>query len=430
MFKLKKRSLVGLFLLLVVLSNLLGSGYSPSISSIQIYGNSKTLDYIIEREIHHTLHTILDSTIAEEDRNRLENLGIFSEVSWKVIPLQDKSAILKYIVIESIQKTPPGVFPVYEEDTGWSLVGGWIIQNFRGRNQTLQLGGSIGGMDTYGFNFVDPWMFGNHVSLSLSSGKSSFHHNFLNWETDVQSFQIDLGRWFGESIKSSIGFEFEKKTFSNESTSNSYLYFSPQVSTRYDTRDIYWNPTKGLLISHYFYFMNGIEPSNYSLLIWRQSYSGFFKLNTSKKNLVLAVNTTFKRKWGDKKEIWLNYFGDSYSVRGWALPNQELYYSGAESFRFGHESVQTTIELRKDIIPKYATKYGVEFGLGVVAFLDAGIISESWTDLLSQSPMLGTGIGLRIPIPMVDVLRIDYGWGYKDGDWNSSSIHWSVEQKF
>ena len=144
----------------------------------------------------------------------------------------------------------------------------------------------------------------------------------------------------------------------------------------------------------------------------------------------MAVNTTFKRKWGDKKEIWLNYFGDSYSVRGWALPNQELYYSGAESFRFGHESVQTTIELRKDIIPKYATKYGVEFGLGVVAFLDAGIISESWTDLLSQSPMLGTGIGLRIPIPMVDVLRIDYGWGYKDGDWNSGSIHWSVEQKF
>jgi outer membrane protein insertion porin family len=180
MFKLKKRSLVGLFLLLVVLSNLLGSGYSPSISSIQIYGNSKTLDYIIEREIHHTLHTILDSTIAEEDRNRLENLGIFSEVSWKVIPLQDKSAILKYIVIESIQKTPPGVFPVYEEDTGWSLVGGWIIQNFRGRNQTLQLGGSIGGMDTYGFNFFDPWIFCNHVSLSLSSCKSSFHHNFLN----------------------------------------------------------------------------------------------------------------------------------------------------------------------------------------------------------------------------------------------------------
>jgi len=177
----EKRPFIGLFLLFLFYNScLIGSGYNPKISSIEIYGNSNTLDYILEREIQHPLFSSLDSSLAEADRNRLENLGIFSDVSWKAIPLQDRTAILKFSVIESIQKTPPGAFPIYEEETGWSLTGGWIIQNFRGRNQTLQMGGSIGGKDTYGFNFSDPWMFGNHVSFSINMGRSLFNHNFLD----------------------------------------------------------------------------------------------------------------------------------------------------------------------------------------------------------------------------------------------------------
>ena len=430
--KLKKRPYKGLFLLPIILCSLLnGGGYYPIISSIEFYGNTKTMDFVIVREIQHSLNVPLDSIIAEADRDRLDNLGIFSEVSWRVVPLEDDTGILSFIITESIQKTPPGALPAYDEKTGWSLTGGWIIQNFRGRNQTLQLGGSIGGQDTYGINFADPWMFGNHVSLSLGIGRSLFRHNFLDRELDVGSFQMTFGRWFGESIKSSLGFELEEKSFSNDNTvSDYYYYFSPQVSINYDTRNVYWNPGKGVLVSHYFYFMNGIEPSNYSFLVWRQSYSLFFKLNQSEKKLVLALNGTVKRKWGKKEEVWLNYFGDSYTVRGWALPNQKLYNSRDESFRFGHESAYASVELRKDIIPKYATKYGTEFGLSLVAFYDVGMIAEDWINLQNMKPMSGTGFGIRIPIPMIDAIRIDLGWGYRDGKWNSPTLHWGIQQKF
>jgi hypothetical protein len=156
----------------------------------------------------------------------------------------------------------------------------------------------------------------------------------------------------------------------------------------------------------------------------------YIKLNKTGKKLVLALNGTINRKWGDKKEVWLNYFGDSYTVRGWTLPDQELYSSGQESFRFGHESVHGTVELRRDIIPKHATKIGTEFGLGVIAFLDVGLIDEDWINLQNGSPMFGSGFGIRIPMPMVDVLRIDYGWGYRNGQWNSGALHWGVQQKF
>ena len=210
------------------------------------------MDYIIAREIQHPVDTPLDSALAQADRNRLDNLGIFSEVTWRVIPLEDKTGILSFIITESIQKTPPGALPAYDEKTGWSLTGGWIIQNFRGRNQIVQLGGSIGGKYTYGINFADPWMFGNHVSLSLGIGRSLFEHNFLDRDLDVRSFQVNLGRWFGESVKSSLGFELEEKSFSNETITDSYFYFSPQISIKYDTRDVYWNPGKGILVAHFF----------------------------------------------------------------------------------------------------------------------------------------------------------------------------------
>ena len=108
---------------------------------------------MIKREIIHPLNKPLDSLIVLGDRNRLDNLGLFSESTWRVIPLEDGTAKLVYTVQESIQKTPPLALPNYKEDTGWSLAGLWIVNNFRGKNQSLALGGTIGGEDTYGFSF-------------------------------------------------------------------------------------------------------------------------------------------------------------------------------------------------------------------------------------------------------------------------------------
>jgi hypothetical protein len=44
--------------------------------------------------------------------------------------------------------------------------------------------------------------------------------------------------------------------------------------------------------------------------------------------------------------------------------------------------------------------------------------------------MSGTGFGIRIPMPIVNVFRLDMGWGYRDGKFNSPSIHYGFEQKF
>ena len=101
------------------------------VSSIDIRGHQNTREYIIEREIQHPLRVALDSSIAQTDRDRIENLGIFSTVTWQAVPLEDGTVKLRYHVIESTRFFP--IFsPSYEEETGWSFVFGGFIKNFRG----------------------------------------------------------------------------------------------------------------------------------------------------------------------------------------------------------------------------------------------------------------------------------------------------------
>ena len=427
----KKRPYIGLFLFTLLFTTVYAQGhYKPVISSIQYIGNTKTQDFILEREIHHPIDVSLDSTTAKEDRNRLDNLGIFSEVDWKVVPLEDGSAILVFNVIESIQRTPPVAFPTYSEDTGWSVVGLWIINNFQGRDRSLAIGGSLGGEDTYGLSFSDPWMFGDHVSLSLNLGRTLYSHRFLDQDIDVNSLYINLGKWFGSAIKTSVGLEIESKKFSGEDSKDDFFYFSPTVTIKYDTRDIFWNPSRGILFSQNIYHREGIDPKDWRLTLWTQSYSWYYKINNKGKKLILALNGSLSRKTGNKDEYWLDYFGNSMTIRGWELPDSKLYYSGKEAFRFGHESVHGSLELRKEVIPKHATSLGAELGLLVTLFTDVGMISSNWNEINDQLPIYGIGGGIRVPFPIVGVIRLDYGWGYRDGVWNSGAIHWGVGQKF
>ena len=74
----KRRPFPGLFLLLSISILYSNNLYRPIISGIEIRGNTKTRDYVIKREIIHPLNKPLDSLIVLEDRNRLDNLGLFS----------------------------------------------------------------------------------------------------------------------------------------------------------------------------------------------------------------------------------------------------------------------------------------------------------------------------------------------------------------
>ncbi len=428
----RKRSFIGLFLFLPFLydSILVGFGNNLIISSIQFTGNKKTQDYIIEREIQHPIQSLFDSTLANRDLDRLENLSLFSEVEWKIIPIEDSTAILQYFITESLQKLPPFALPVYDEEQGWSIVGALVFTNFRGRNQFLSLGGSFGGEDSYGMTFQDPWIFGNHVSFEMTIENQKFPHLFLERESQVKNFQIKFGRWFGEKIKMTIGNSFVQKRYLGDVDTLSYNFISPEFSFSYDSRDIFWNPSSGKEFNHNFLSELDHKSKSKSSLVWRQSYSSYYKLNSSIKSLIFAINLTINKRWGYRNIVFLNYFGGSRSIRGWAIPNTSSHSPLKESFRYGHDFIQFSSELRKEIIPKFATRFDIETGLIIVSFFDIGVISDKIKSFGKEGTMAGAGLGIRVPIPIFEVIRLDLGWGYRKGSWGKPGLHFWFGQKF
>ena len=395
------------------------------VTQIIIEGNEKTKDFILLREIHHPSNGPLDKTLIENDRNRLENLGIFSLVSWELIPTENGTFILKYKVQESIQNTPPTVFPIYNESKGWSLGALWLFNNFQGRNQLLSLSGSIGGEDTYGINFKDPWLLNDRISFSIMVKKNLYESRFMNHEVELNSKQVGLGKWFSNQIKTEILCAIESKNFNAEKESVQYKYFDSNVNLKYDNRNIFWNPSSGVLISSSYKYMVGYDTKNFQTLIWDQSLSYFFRLNKLQRKTVFALNGSFKNTFGYKSIFFQDYLGGSNSIRGWKIPDPKIYKS--DPYRFGHDYFQASAEFRYEFIPKYITTTGIETGLSMVLFTDAGFIAKSG---YSKHILFGFGFGIRIPFPILEVLRLDYGLGVLNNKVKSTSIHFGIGHKF
>jgi len=403
---------------------------TPIVSEVVFSGQKITKPYVIERELQHPVGVPLDSALAADDRDRLENLGIFAGVTWEAIPLQDGTVQLHYHVVESFRFIG-GPLPFYEENTGWSLKFGLVVNNFRGRNETLSTGGSIGGQRMFGLEFYDPWIVGDHVSLYIQTGRNVEAHPFLAYDVRTNSFESNIGRYFGYEWKTSLGFELEEKSFVGPDQQLDYRYFAPQGTFQYDTRDIYLEPTRGVHIVQSFYSFIYLDKTGHgSTTIIRQSYSVFRTLKMQPRKRILALNLSSRITLGVQDEVWLDYIGGSYTIRGWSLPSTDLYEGGEQPYRFGQHYGTASIEIRQVVIPRYVTRFNTEFGLTIAYFIDAGLAGNTYSELTQQAPLWGTGFSFQIPWPVFGIIRLDYGWGFRRGTFRDRAFHFSFQQKF
>ena len=63
-------------------------------------------------------------------------------------------------------------------------------------------------------------------------------------------------------------------------------------------------------------------------------------------------------------------------------------------------------------------------------YTDAGFIIKNGYLKQLESILFGSGIGIRIPFPIVGVVRFDFGLGIIDNKIKSKSFHFGIGQKF
>lgn len=412
-------------LLYFSISALLAQVTPPVITHIVIEGNVVTQDHIILRELTHPIHQAFDSTLAREDRVRLYNLNIFETVTIYPLTTPQGLTVLVIEVVESFR-----IFPIpliyHLEGLGWSYGGGVTFSNFRGLNEQLTVSKTFGGENTYIFALSDPWVIRNRIGVSGQVVQTSRGHRVYPLRDQLRLAALGARKVSKDktmAISTEISWEQHTTKWSDGDTpltgvdprNVQHKTFKSRFTIVWRTTDIWRDPTKGGRIGLSITPVVGLTQQSPTYTQVRVNGSWFRVLRRSQRPTVLAVGVALLH-YNRESPVYLKQYLGSGWVRGHAsspsrssLPLQD-YLDSYETTNVANAS----LELRQTLIPRQLWDQ-TELGLAGVVFVDAGWGYSPDRPLFEARPIVGYGAGLRIYVPVIEVLGFDLGTNSKDG---------------
>jgi outer membrane protein insertion porin family len=434
------------------------------IRHIFIRGNTRTRDYVIEREIRVKEGEIFNSSSIRRSQERLFNLRYFKDVNIEMEPVREHEGLIDLVF--SVKEDRTGLFTLgagYGTATGFSFFQQLAEHNLFGRGLMISQRGEWGqkrrsimfGIDTpYLFTF-NPTSLGFSISYSDTTIEN-ISTNFMKFPDSQdmreksgrnrysfsrRAFEIQLraGRSLSEWWRGFSSYTFGwvnsyKANFlpksAEEATNlspNAQEYVrrlrdaldrgystrsSARVGVLYDTRDFIGGPSRGIYASQFFSYTGGLLGGDSQWLMTESNFSFFVPLFW---NFVFAVDT--------KYESIFNQF----SGRSNIYPGDELQFDGMtelrgwrEYYEAGRTKLSSMIELR------YPIDRRMFWG---VFFYDMGKLWDDHArlsfDLKEYKYSAGFGFRLQIsvlPIRLYFARRMEY-----DAD---GKAHWHGGRKF
>ncbi len=387
------------------------------ISKIIIEGNQKTKDYVILREMETKAGDILNRDKIQKDLQRIFNLGYFSDVNADIKSAETPGEIVLTIkVLEQLTGQAGGGL-AYSTRDGISLVLGIKDSNLLGTGRNLGLYLNIGlTAHDITINYTEPYIFGTKGTLNTSliwrqaDTVDIIENTKVSYHEDRKTLELVIDKPINNELKGSLGFSYNDIYYQakDEGTTlpdiiKSGVSSAIVLGIAKDTRDLVLNPTKGDYYGLSLKQGGGILGGDFNFT--KLTLDLRWYLSTSDKDM-FAVNYLFGLGLGELPYIEKFSVGGVNSVRG--LP---------ENWKKSDYVELLSLEYRNKIQDNV-------FG---VIFLDFG---NGWKNGETINPLdlyTGIGLGLRIMIPPMGLLRLDYGWG--SYDWQGR-FYFSVGQKF
>lgn len=407
------------------------------INKILISGNEKTKSYVISRNILTEAGTVYNENLIREDLVRLYATQAFKDVKRDIEPSEEDPD--KYDVTIQVEEQRTATFSIgggLDSATGIFGSAGIADNNFRGLNQRVSLN-VLGGS---GIILNDSSII-NHMNMQAEL--SFFEPHFLNADNslmnkmffrDFGSYQIPLAierRIGGEAtiahkVKNnkyltatlSMGMEnvnvregdydtikglyyahgINISERANQLQGGTFLSISPGLI--YDTRDSALNPRNGVLANVRF-----DEAAN--VTDFKNSYgklTGSIKkyVPVGKKSSLSFMAKAGGKTWGEMPEVMAYRLGGPYSIRGYRMSG----VGTGDAFVMGSAELATPIPFSDRLKVKFLDNVRMTF------FLDAGkIFNSTVSDVIYDRPMqaISAGIGLKVYIPGMGPLSVDYG---------------------
>ncbi|WP_303672980.1 BamA/OMP85 family outer membrane protein [Vampirovibrio chlorellavorus] len=426
-----------------------------TIDKVQFVGNRKTKDFVIKRLMTTKVGDVYNEKALADDLKRIFGTQAFSDVR-RVITASPDNPDKYNLTVEVDEKRTGSISVGGGVDTNTGLFGslGYSDPNFLGRGQNVNsifaVGSGIIGRDrntqasarTYQFDvgWSDPSFMNTANSLSANL-----------YGRDFSSFNIPLGierrigtevAWGAPLMKyknTSVGLSLRGENvrirdFANNNDlrefgissserkdqlkGGTFVSLSPTLA--FDTRNNRFNPTSGWLNTVSLTGAYGLSNNSYGLV--SANLRKYIKI---REGITLALNAQGGNSLlGDIPEFNMFRMGGAYSVRGF----QE------GGLGIGNGYLLSTAELRAKV-PMIGKMKNIPVlnSLSLATFLDAGtVLGESnFNNVFNRTGRgMSTGLGIRLNMPGVGPIRIDYAIPIAGGSKYNRPWNFGVGEKF
>ncbi len=394
-----------------------------TIEDIKLVGNEKTKDHVVLRELRFRKGHPFNKFLASRSMERLYNLGFFEDVNMKLLPGEGSShsVIVEIDMIE--QKT--GIVTVgagYSNSDG--IVGMVEVgdSNFRGTGDKVNVHWEFGGSGrgkNYQFSYTRPWINDKGDSLGFSLYNRIYQYDDFDatgntvaeYQKRKKGWNLTWGRVSDEYRTNYLNFESTKEALNSEPQAgpgakpDKWESWKTKIKENigktnsmtfthvYDSRDNYFNATKGKRLSYALQWGGHGLGGNFD----------FYKF---------TAEGRFYKQLGNGHVLALRLMGGYISGH---ISYSDLFSLGGANNLRGYEDDQfkgdkmyaATLEYRLPIAKKVQ---GVLFtDVGSTWGIDRGQIPWYKDD---RSIHFSAGVGLRLQTPIGPV-RLDYGYGKK-----------------
>ncbi len=409
------------------------------VGKVILSGNRKTKAKIVNRELILAEGERYNYDHLTQVKQRLYQLGIFSEVSIDVLEpgIVKGDEVVKDVLI-TLKEGKSGSMEIslgygdYEEARG-SL--GVSYNNLGGYNRQIGFRAEVSSVERrYIVNFREPWLFNwDYVPLKIflireEKRAINIETRSVLYKIDKQSFIAGIEKEIADGLKIGLDYEYsftdtkdvEEDVILSREDTGTLVISSVSPSLFYDARDNPFDPSSGSLQRIVVKYASKALVSEAEFIKGSFLSSWYLKL-MNPVVFAFSVRGGAAYGFGDNEEIPLIerfFLGGRATVRGYS--NDALGPKGDDDNPTGgNVFALTNAELR----------FSLGKGFGLVTFIDAGNVWKTIDDVQDELKYTA-GAGLRYNTP-VGPIRVDYGhkMNKEEGD-SSGEVHFSFGHAF
>lgn len=401
------------------------------VNRIDIFGNTRTLDKVIRRELRFAEGDPFNTDKMRRSKQRVENLNYFDKVDMNPVPVAN--ARDKADVQIGVSEKSTGAFNI---GVGWSTYDGALFEagiqerNFLGTGNIIGLSGSLSkNSNEIDLSYTDPYF----LDLPLSAGIDIFrlsrdYTDDSSYEWHTIGASLRTGWDYTEHLRQTLRYTLQRDEVTKvENDASPYIKEQEgntvvsMIGTTfvYDKRDSSIDPTEGYITTLGLDFAGVGGDSKFVRA--NVSATQYFEVI---EKVVLSLNGTggyIVGVGGQDVRIDNRYFLGGYTLRGFASSGVGARDKYTDDALGGDWRVTATAQLTFPVgLPQ-------EFGVRGKLFADAGMLgkpsgSYDWNRIdYSNTPRVAVGTGLLWQSPMGPI-NIDFGFPIRKEPYDKKEV--------